>query len=76
MKSGMEKLDQHYAQLLGLQTPWEVTVVDLDLKETRVSICVEHPNGVKVLCPECGCACTIADRAPETLLEASGYDAV
>ena len=61
----MEKLDQHYAQLLGLQPPWEVTDVDLDLKENRVSIRVEHPNGVKVTCPECGCACTIADRAPE-----------
>ena len=61
----MENLDQHYAQLLGLQSPWEVTDVDLDVKENRVSIRIKHPNGVKVRCPECACACTIADRAPE-----------
>lgn len=61
----MQNLDQHYAQLLALQSPWEVTDVDLDLKENRVTIRVEHPNGVKVSCPECGSQCTIADRAPE-----------
>lgn len=61
----MENLGQHYAQLLGLQSPWKVTDVDLDLEGNRVSIRVEHPNGMKVNCPDCGCDCTIADRAPE-----------
>jgi transposase len=63
--SRMENLDHHYAQLLGLQSPWEVTDVNLDLEHKRVRIRLEHPNGVAVKCPECGCECTIADRAPE-----------
>lgn len=61
----MENLDQHYAQLLGLESPWEVTDVELKLEESRVSIRLEHPNGVRVKCPECGGECTIADRAAE-----------
>jgi transposase len=61
----MENLEHHYAQLLGLGSPWEVTEVTLDLEDNRVTIRVEHPNGVAVRCPECGCECTIADRAPE-----------
>jgi hypothetical protein len=61
----MENLDHHYAQLLGLQSPWEIMDVNLDLTESRVTIRLQHPNGVMVKCPECGCDCTIADRAPE-----------
>lgn len=61
----MDTLDQHYSQLLGLQSPWEVTDVNLDLEESMLTIRLEHPNGLQVECPECGCKCTIADRAPE-----------
>ena len=61
----MENLDQHYAQLLGLESPWEVTDVELKLEESRVSIRLEHPNGLRVKCPECGGECPIADRASE-----------
>ena len=61
----MENLSEHYAQLLGLQSPWEVADVDLDLEASRVTIRLEHPNGVPVRCPGCGGQCTIADRAPE-----------
>lgn len=61
----MENLGDHYAQLLGLQSPWAVKDVDLDLGENRVTIRLEHPNGVSVRCPECGDECAIADRAPE-----------
>lgn len=61
----MENFGHHYAQLLGLQSPWEVTDVDLDFEGSRVTVRLEHPNGVSVRCPECGGECTIVDRAPE-----------
>jgi transposase len=64
-RSGMENLNHHYGQLLGLQSPWEVNEVNLSLGDNRVEIRLDHPNGVNVECPECGCECTIADRAPE-----------
>ena len=61
----MENLQQHYALLLGLSSPWEVVDVDLRLEEKRVQIRLEHPNGVQVACPDCGSQCPIADRGPE-----------
>jgi transposase len=61
----MENLQEHYALLLGLSSPWEVVDVDLGLEEKKVRISLEHPNGVQVKCPECGGLCPIADRGPE-----------
>jgi len=34
----MESIENHYAQLLGLQTPWEVVDVELQLEAKRVEI--------------------------------------
>ena len=50
----MEKLDDHYAKLLGLEEPWGIKDVDLRLEESKVEIALEHPVGRKVKCPECG----------------------
>lgn len=61
----MERLDSHYARLLGLEEPWEIEDVDLDLPGKRVEISLEPPNGVGVECPSCSGGCPIADRAPE-----------
>jgi transposase len=61
----MENLDEHYAQLLGLGSPWEVIDVDLNLEGSKVCIRLEHPNGTPVVCPACGGDCVIADRAPK-----------
>ena len=61
----MEKLDDHYAKLLGLEEPWRITDVDLRLEGSNVEIALEHPVGQKVKCPECGGKCAIADHAPE-----------
>lgn len=62
---GMQDLDEHYLNLLGLSEPWSVTEVDLSLEDLRVTIHIEHELGVGVECPECGAGCTIADHAPE-----------
>jgi transposase len=60
----MEKLDDHYAKLLGLEEPWRITGVDLRLEESKVEIALEHSVGQQVKCPECGGKCAIADHAP------------
>lgn len=58
-------LEDHYHQLLQLTGGWEVKSVDFDMKGRRVNLRLEHRRGVRVLCPECGASCTIADHAPE-----------
>jgi transposase len=60
----MNKLTEHYRQLLGLDAAWEVSAVSLSLEEKRVEIKLQHAGG-KVTCPQCGESCTIADHAPE-----------
>ena len=45
---------QFYQQVLGLEEPWMVTGVDLNVAEQRVDVWVNHPAGVKWLCPHCG----------------------
>jgi transposase len=60
----MDKLTEHYGQLLGLDASWEASEVDLDLSGMRVEIRLAHRGG-PVVCPECGTACSIADHAPE-----------
>jgi transposase len=58
-------LEGHYHQLLQLTGGWEVKSVDFDMKGRRVSLRLEHRRGERVLCPQCGASCTIADHAPE-----------
>ena len=58
-------LHDHYRLLLGLSAPWEVTQVDLQLKENKVEVRVEWPRGKSPECPECGEACDMHDHAPE-----------
>jgi transposase len=56
-------LNSHYALLLGLETPWKVAKVNLDVEESRVVIEVHHGVG-KVSCPDCGELCSPRDCAP------------
>lgn len=60
----MDLTANHYAQLLGLQSPWKVTGVDLDVDALRVDIRVvyESESGQ---CPECGKACKVYDQSAE-----------
>lgn len=43
-----------YAQILGIQKPWVVREVDLDLKGGEVRVYVNHDPQVSLRCPECG----------------------
>lgn len=45
---------EFYQQILGLQAPWYVADVKLDLGNQLVDVVVEHSEGTKFSCPECG----------------------
>jgi len=60
-----EDLKAHYGQLLGLESPWEVSSVDLKMEEKRVEIALTHLRGERVRCPECGEECSVHDHSPE-----------
>jgi transposase len=59
----MGALQQHYGQLLGLNSDWLVADVDLDVAGKRVLILLEHV-GTSLACPDCGVACATYDHAP------------
>lgn len=50
-----------YAQILGVQAPWKVRAVDLDLPGGEVVVHVQFDRQTALCCPECG-------------VEAPGYD--
>jgi len=54
-----------YAALLKLRHPWRVREVKLDLAEERVDVWLEHAEGEKWTCPECGKVAPVYDHAEE-----------
>jgi transposase len=54
-----------YEQILGLEEPWSVREVELNIDEGRVEIHVEHPPGVKWKCPHCERQLSCYDHSPE-----------
>jgi transposase len=54
-----------YQQLLGLKSPWSVSQVDLDIKQQRVDVWVDHEKEAAWTCPECSKESTIYDHAEE-----------
>jgi len=54
-----------YRYLLGLEAPWTVERVTLDLTSQRVDVWADHAEGVRWACPECGAMMTLYDHAPE-----------
>ncbi len=59
------ELQKHYAQLLGVGSPWEVKNVELKLTEKKVEIELGWQWGAMAQCPECGRECSVHDCAPE-----------
>jgi transposase len=49
----MMEIEEHYGLLLGLQSPWNISNVNLRISEQRVDIVVEYSD-VEGSCPECG----------------------
>ena len=54
-----------YQHLLGLQSPWHVERVELDVKAQRVSVWAEHDSAATFGCPECGAVCPLHDHDQE-----------
>jgi transposase len=54
-----------YQQLLGLESPWTVSRVQLDIKAQRVSVWAEHGKETTFPCPECARVCGLYDHEPE-----------
>lgn len=54
-----------YRHLLGLQSPWTITEVKLELEEQRVHIWVDHPGATLFPCPECGVLAPVYDHSEE-----------
>jgi len=59
------ELQKHYAQLLGVGSPWEVKNVELNLADKKVEIELGWQWGAAAQCPECGGPCSIHDCTPE-----------
>lgn len=51
-----------YTQILGIQTPWEVSDIELDLKAGEVKVYVAQKPGAKQMCPKCGASCAGYDK--------------
>ena len=43
-----------YTQILGIQAPWQVTDVEVDMPQGQVTVHVEREAGAKLCCPTCG----------------------
>lgn len=59
------ELQKHYAQLLGVGSPWGVKNVELKIAEKKVEIELAWEWGSDAQCPECGRKCSIHDCASE-----------
>lgn len=60
----MQKITNHYHQLLGLPDTWSVEGVELSLDTPKVEIRI-HYTGSGIKCPQCGSLGTVHDRSPE-----------
>lgn len=56
-------LNSHYSLLLGLNTPWKVAEVNLEMEQSRVVIDVCH-DSKEVVCPDCQKPSPQRDLAP------------
>lgn len=52
----MMDVENHYGMLLGINTPWQVTLVDLQLDQQKVYVAIEYKSN-EGPCPECGAIC-------------------
>jgi transposase len=67
MKLTDHELRKHYGLLLGIELPWQVEEVNLDLEGKQVEIALAWSSGQKAACPVCGQACWQYDlAAPRT----------
>jgi len=54
-----------YRHLLGLESPWTVSAVKLDVDGQSVDVFADHAPGLRWPCPECGTESGLHDHAEE-----------
>jgi transposase len=54
-----------YQCILGLDSPWSVAEVTLNMEDQQIDVRVEHPAGTTFCCPECGKSLACYDHARE-----------
>src|SRR5262249_39495353 len=54
-----------YRHLLGLESPWTVRAVELNVREQPVDVWAQHQEGVRWACPEWGAELGLYDHAEE-----------
>jgi transposase len=54
-----------YRHLLGIESPWTVTRVELNVPEQRVDVWADHGEPAPWSCPECGTPAPLYDHADE-----------
>jgi transposase len=52
-----------YTQVMGISKPWHVSEVKLDVSGEQVDVWVQHEEGRKWECPECGKSCALFDHS-------------
>jgi len=65
MKEVSNELHRHYGPLLGIERPWRVREVKLELAAKSVEIALEWTSAAALHCPECGAGCPMKDYLPE-----------
>ena len=54
-----------YQRILGIESPWRVSRVELSMEKQRVDIWAEHKASAAFSCPECGESAGLHDHAEE-----------
>src|SRR5690349_14751044 len=54
-----------YSRLLGLETPWTVESVTLDMARQQVDVRAIHEEGFRWACPKCEASLGLYDHAEE-----------
>jgi transposase len=54
-----------YQRILGLESPWSVISIELDVERKQVNVSIEHPPETKFSCPECDESLGCYDHAAE-----------
>jgi transposase len=55
------EVEDHYNRLLGINTPWEISGVELGIEKQQVDITVEYTDD-QGQCPDCGTSCPRHDE--------------
>lgn len=60
----MDSLSDHYHRMVGLDSNWSITSVDLNTESQTLTLALEYV-GKRVACPECDQLCSKNDHAAE-----------